>query len=132
VTPPLVQQGSYVHWTTGEGTDHLLVGEICGGLRSLIALLAFGALMAYISKTRNWARMIILLCSAPIAIIANVFRIFLLCVVGYYYGSHVAAGTFHDVSGYLIFVVAFILFFTLERQLRRFAPARTEKKEESK
>jgi len=66
--------------------------------------------------------------SGPIAIVSNVFRIFLLCLVGYFWGSEVAAGRFHDVSGYLIFVVAFILFFGLEALLRRWAPALSDEK----
>lgn len=122
-TIPLVRSGSTVFWSTEAGSDHLLVGDVCGGLRSLIALLAFGAIMAYISKTRPGARWVMFVLSGPIAVVANVFRVFLLCLVGYFFDSKTAAGTFHTVSGYLIFVVAFILFFALERQLRRIAPA---------
>ena len=121
-TLPMVREGSFIYF----GDDQLLVGEVCGGLRSLIALLAFGAVMAYISKTRPWAQWFLLVMSGPIAIIANVFRIFLLCVVGYFWGSEVAAGRFHDISGILIFVVAFALFFGLETQLRRIAPVKDE------
>lgn len=119
-TLPMVQEGSFIHFKD----DRLLVGEVCGGLRSLIALLAFGAVMAYISKTRTWGKWLLLLLSAPIAIVSNVFRIFLLCVAGYFYGSEFAAGRFHDISGVLIFVVAFILFFSVEALLRRVAPAK--------
>lgn len=122
ITIPLVQDGSMVYWNTSYGTDQLLIGDVCGGLRSLIALLAFGAIMAYISKTRPVGRWLVLFFSPPIAIISNVFRVFLLCVVGYFYGSSVAAGWFHDMSGYMIFVVAFALFFLLERQLRVWFP----------
>ncbi|MCP4641576.1 MAG: EpsI family protein [bacterium] len=122
VTIPMVRQGSYVHF----GDDYLLIGDVCGGLRSLIALLALGALMAYISQTRSWARWLVLFLSGPIAVVSNVFRIFLLCVVGYFYGSEVAGGTVHDVSGYLIFAVAIALFISLESALRWFAPAREE------
>jgi len=122
LTLPMVQEGSFIHF----GDDQLLIGDVCSGLRSLIALLAFGAIMAYISKTRPWAQVLLLIMSAPIAIVSNVFRILLLCVVGYFWGSETAAGTFHDVSGVLIFVVAFILFFSLESLLRRWAPNTTE------
>ena len=129
-TLPIVRDGSSVHWITANGSDHLMIGEVCGGLRSLIALLAFGALMAYLSKTRPWARLVVLLMAGPFAVIANVFRIFLLCAIGYNFGSGVAAGSLHDVSGYLIFVIAFLLFFTLETQLRRWAP-RSQRLEEA-
>lgn len=120
-TLPMLQQGSFIHWSTSEGPDRLLVGDVCGGLRSLIALLAFGALMAYLSKTKMWGRLVVLALAGPIAVISNIFRIFLLCVVGYFFGSDIAAGKVHDVSGYLIFVVAFILFFGLEHLVRRVA-----------
>jgi EpsI family protein len=124
-TLPMVREGSFIHFNG----DQLLVGEVCGGLRSLIALLAFGAIMAFISKTRPWARVLLLIMSAPIAIISNVVRIFLLCVVGYFWGSDVAAGKFHDISGILIFVIAFILFMALEGLLRKVAPARDDEPE---
>ncbi|MFO7975857.1 MAG: exosortase/archaeosortase family protein [Candidatus Hydrogenedentota bacterium] len=123
-TLPLVREGSYVYF----GDDFLLVGEVCGGLRSLIALLALGALMAYISKTHWVARLLLFFPIAPmIAVLTNILRIFALCVVGHFYGSEVAAGTFHDVSGILIFVVAFICFFSLEGFLRKIMPARDTK-----
>ncbi|MCC6488426.1 MAG: EpsI family protein [Candidatus Hydrogenedentes bacterium] len=118
LTLPMVQDGSWVHF----GNDRLLVGDICGGLRSLIALLALGAVFAYISAVRDWARVIILLMAAPIAVAANVVRIFFLCVVGYFWGSEVAGGKVHDYSGILIFGVAILLFSALELPLRRIVP----------
>ncbi len=123
-TLPMVREGSYVHF----GDDFLLVGEVCGGLRSLIALLALGALMAYISKTHWAARLLLFFPIAPVvAILTNILRIFSLCAVGYFYGSTVAAGKFHDISGILIFVVAFICFFSLEGLLRKILPAKNAK-----
>jgi exosortase len=124
-TLPMVRDGSFVHF----GDDKLLVGEVCGGLRSLIALIAFGAIMSYISKTRVLARLLILLISGPVAIVSNMIRIFGLCVVGYFWGSSIAAGKFHDISGILIFVVAFILLFAFEAVLRRFAPEKSKPSE---
>jgi exosortase len=119
-TIPLVQDGSYVHLRAG---DKLLVGDVCGGMRSLIALLAFGVLMAYISKTRWWARILIVLVSPVVAVVANVARIFFLCLVGYFGGSQAATGLVHDASGIGIFAVAFALLFTVEAILRKVAPA---------
>lgn len=127
VTLPMVRDGSFIHFNG----DQLLVGEVCGGLRSLISLLAFGAIMAYISKTRRWARILLLVLSGPVAIISNVVRIFLLCVVGYFWGSEIAAGRFHDISGVFIFAVAFILFLGLEGLLRKLAPADDAPKEQA-
>ncbi|HIJ72477.1 MAG TPA: exosortase [Candidatus Hydrogenedentes bacterium] len=121
LTFPMIQEGSFVHFKD----DFLLIGNVCGGLRSLISLLAIGALMAYFSKARLWARILILALSCPIAVVSNICRIFLLCLVGYFWGSEVAAGRFHDVSGFFIYGLAFVLFAALEASLRRIAPAQT-------
>lgn len=128
LTLHMVQDGSYVYLGAD---DRLLVGDVCGGMRSLIALLAFGALMAYVSKARWWAKILILLVSPAIAILANVTRIFFLCIVGYIWGSETATGTVHDVSGIGIFAVAFVMLFSVEALLRRIAPDRSEEVQES-
>lgn len=120
MTLNMVQDGSFVYLGS---EDKLLVGDVCGGMRSLIALLAFGALMAYISKTRIWARIAILVLSPLVAILANVSRIFFLCVVGYFWGDESATGIVHDASGIGIFAVAFVLLFSIEAILRKIAPA---------
>lgn len=117
LTLPMVRDGSFIHFNG----DQLQVGEVCGGLRSLISLMAIGALATYFSRTKSWARVLLLVLTVPIAVAANVTRIFVLCVVGYFYGSKIAAGRVHDISGVLIFVVAFILYFVLEAWLRRVA-----------
>lgn len=123
MTLNMVQDGSYIYLGAD---DRLLVGDVCGGMRSLIALLAFGALMAYISKTRWWARILILLLSPVVAIAANVTRILFLCIVGYVWGSEAATGLVHDASGIGIFAIAFVLLFSAEALLRKLAPAHEE------
>jgi exosortase len=128
LTLHMVQDGSYVYLGAD---DRLLVGDVCGGMRSLIALLAFGALMAYMSKAKWWAKLLILLLSPAIAILANVSRIFFLCIVGYVWGSETATGLVHDVSGIGIFAVAFAMLFSLEALLRRVAPERSKEALES-
>ena len=119
ITLPMVREGSYIYF----GADRLLVGDVCGGLRSLIALLAIGAVAAYICPAKSWARILILAMAGPIAIVSNIARIFLLCVVGYFYGSEVAGGWVHDYSGYLIYAIAIALFTAVDIPLRRWAPA---------
>ena len=105
---PMVHDASYI-FMSPESEDFLLVGDVCGGLRSLISLLAIGVLMAYFSRTRRWAQVMILLMSGPVAITGNVFRIFTLCIVAHYKGSAYASGRFHDISGFFIFAAAFAM-----------------------
>ena len=124
---PMIHDGSYIHF----GDDQLLVGDVCGGVRSLIALLALGAIMSYISETKPWSRILILLVAAPIAVTANMVRIFFLCVVANFWGSGVASGWVHDVSGVLIYVIALGLMIGLEIMLRKVAPASGNREGES-
>ena len=119
LTLPMVQGGSFIHF----GDDKLLVGEVCGGLRSLIALLAMGAIVACITGVKTWAKILILVLAGPVAVAANIMRIFFLCVVGYYWGSEIAAGKVHDYSGVLIFAVAMFLFSLIDLPLRKWARA---------
>ncbi|MCC6490359.1 MAG: exosortase/archaeosortase family protein [Candidatus Hydrogenedentes bacterium] len=122
VSLPMIRDGSFVIF----GNDRLLVGEVCGGLRSLIALLALGAVVSYVSRAKPWARWLLFVLSAPVAIAANVTRIFFLCVVGYNWGSTVAAGRVHDISGVLIYATAAILLVSAEQVLRKIAPLPAE------
>lgn len=122
LTLPMVREGSYIHF----GDDKLLVGDVCGGLRSLISLLALGALAAYISSSKWWGKVLLLALAGPIAIAANIVRIFFLCVVGYMWGSEMAGGKVHDYSGVLIYAVAIALFVLAEVPLRRWAGAESE------
>lgn len=124
---PMIRDGSYVRL----GDDSLLVGDVCGGLRSLISLLALGAIMSYISGTKPMARVLLLVVSAPIAVLSNILRIFLLCVIAYFWGSELATGWVHDLSGVLIYVVALVMMYGLDRFLYHVAPAHAPSTENS-
>jgi exosortase len=110
---PAIREGSFIHFTN----DSVLVGDICSGLRSIIALLAFGALFVYISDLSNILKAALFMASVPIALVANSMRIIAICLIANQWGSEVATGTIHDMTGILIFIVAFILFFYLEKYL---------------
>ena len=86
----------------------LLVGDPCSGLRSLISLLALGALFTQFVDSSKFRKLLLFFSSIPIALVSNILRILFLLFVAYIYGEKVATGTMHDVSGMLVFVIAFI------------------------
>jgi exosortase len=86
----------------------LQVEDPCSGIRSLIALIALGSLMAYFSKLSLWKKIVLFVSSVPIAIAANVVRIAVVTVVSEVYGTGFAAGKFHDSMGFFVFVFAFL------------------------
>ncbi len=98
-----------------EGNKTLIIANVCNGLRTLISLLAFGSLYAYVCRLRGWWRMGLFAMTIPVAIVSNSIRIVSLILVADIWTVEAATGWFHDTSGMLIFVLAFILMFALER-----------------
>ncbi len=54
----------------------LEVAAACSGLRSLVSLIALSAILAYLIQDRKWKWIICFLSAIPVAILANIFRVF--------------------------------------------------------
>ena len=91
-------------------TQHasMMVEDPCSGIRSLVALVALGALMAYYSNLSKTKKVILFAAAIPIAISTNIIRITALGMVSEIYGEKYAMGFFHDAMGVLVFVFAFV------------------------
>ncbi len=88
----------------------LQVAEACSGLRYIIPLFALGVLFSYFLQKVLWKRIILILATIPISIVANVFRIAGTGIIGLYWGEEAAQGFFHSFSGWLVFLVCLGLF----------------------
>ena len=97
----------------------LEVAEACSGIRSLISLLALSIVFAYLSQKETWKRILLVLSTFPIAIIANAARVSGTGILAHHYGDKVAQGFFHGFSGWILFVVAFVCLFILGALLSR-------------
>ena len=102
---PILREGNVIVLA---GTT-LEVAEACSGIRSLQALLALGVFYAYFSHRTMWKRWLLVILSIPIAIIANAFRVSGTGMLAHYFGPEAAEGFYHTFSGWLIFVLAFVL-----------------------
>ncbi len=91
----------------------LEVAEACSGIRSLISLLALSVVFAYFSQKTTLKRVVLVLSTFPIAIIANAARVTGTGILAHYYGDKVAQGFFHGFSGWILFVVAFVCLFVV-------------------
>lgn len=98
-----------------EGDKTLVIANVCNGLRTLISLLAFGAIYAYVCRLRGLWRVALFLMSVPVAVVSNAGRIVSLILVADIWDVKTATGTYHDASGLLIYGLAFLLMFGLER-----------------
>jgi exosortase A len=111
---PLARSGMTIHIPAGS----LRIADPCSGLRSLIALVALGALFAYLTRGKTWKRVVLFASAVPLAVLANVVRIAVLCVVANIWGIDAALGFFHDFSGLLLFMIAFVGLVTVRKLLR--------------
>src|SRR5262245_15484924 len=101
----------------------LEVAEACSGIRSLISLLTLGIVFGYFTDPRGWVRTVIALSTIPVAIISNGARVAGTGIAAHRWGPEVAEGFFHEFSGWVVFVVAFILMLGLQQLIVRFVPA---------
>jgi exosortase len=88
------------------------VADPCSGIRSLFALMMVSALYGYFTQPGIWRKLVMFLCSMPLAVLGNLARILMLTIGTIAMGSEVAIGTeenpsfFHMLAGYLVFGVA--------------------------
>jgi exosortase len=116
---PVLREG---HVITLANTS-LEVAEACSGIRSLMSLLTLATVYAYFTEPVAWKQWAIVVAAVPVAIAANAFRVAGTGVLAHYVGQEAAQGFYHDFSGWLVFVVAFVLLLGIAAALRRLAPA---------
>ena len=112
---PIYYEGFNIYIPAG----HLLVGNPCSGLRSLIAFLAIGAIFAYLVPISNLKKWTLFLFSIPVALFSNILRISVLILISNYWGVEAAAPEtlFHTGSGILVFIVGFLLIIMADKVL---------------
>ena len=88
----------------------LEVVEACSGIRSLMSLLALAAGYGYLVERSIPVRWLLIVAMVPLAIVSNGTRVMITAVMANYIGPQAAEGFMHEFSGWVIFVVATILF----------------------
>ena len=138
---PVLRQGNIIELIPRGGREikKLEVVEACSGIRSLMTLVTLAVVIAYFTHPHDenrprggrfswlksygfWRSTLLVLSAIPIAILTNSGRVSGTGVLAHYYGTEVADGFFHSFSGWVIYVVAFILLFAVGWVLDRFKP----------
>ncbi|HEX8178428.1 MAG TPA: exosortase [Pyrinomonadaceae bacterium] len=129
---PVLRQGNVIELMPlgATTTKKLEVVEACSGIRSLMTLVTLAVVFAYFTHPRGgdderggrfsflkrygfWRSTIIVLSAIPIAIVTNAARVSGTGVLARYYGTKVADGFFHEFSGWVVYIVAFLLLFAV-------------------
>jgi exosortase len=105
------------------------VADPCSGIRSLFALMMVSALYGYFTQPGIWRKVVMFLCSMPLAVLGNLARILMLTIGTIALGSEAAIGpaddpsTFHMLAGFLVFGVAIMGLIGIGRLLNMDWPA---------
>lgn len=106
--------------------QQLSVVEACSGIRSLLSLTFLSLVYGYFFEKKSWVRVVLLLATVPIAIVANAGRVTFTGIMTQI-KPELAEGIFHSGAGWVIFMVALfalILFHQLLVRASRFLAAR--------
>jgi exosortase len=105
----------------------LKVDGPCSGMRSLFALLMVAALFGYFRQHSLMRRLFVFFCALPLAVVANMARIFLLIGGSMLFGQDFAVGneakevsTFHFLSGIAVYLVALAGLQTISSLMNRY------------
>jgi len=98
------------------GQYQLLVAAACAGLNSIVTLTALCVFYVYLRHRSNpVAFLVIALAAIPVAIISNFVRVIVLVLITYYLGDAAAQGFLHDFAGLLMFAVALLTIFGVDK-----------------
>ena len=96
----------------------LEVVEACSGIRSLMTLISLAVIYGYLLERRLWVRILLVVLMVPSAIVSNAIRIMGAGIMAHRFGPAAADGFLHGFSGWVIFLVAFLLLFAFHWILR--------------
>lgn len=104
---PILREGNLI---TLPNTT-LEVADACSGIRSLMSLIVLGIVYAYFIHRAFWKRVVLVAASVPVAICANASRLVITGILAHYGNPDLAQGFFHTFSGWVLFVIAFLMLF---------------------
>lgn len=97
---------------------NLVVGAQCSGLRSIVALFTLVAVFTYVVEGPAISKILLALSAIPIAILGNIMRVSTLLWVADRWGVDAGFKYYHDYSGILFFLFAFLCLILLGQLLR--------------
>lgn len=88
--------------------QQVAIAEACNGMRMVFTLILVCWLFAFMTPLRGWVRWLVIALSPAVALICNVFRLIPTMLL-YAHASKETADKFHDMAGWAMLPVAFLL-----------------------
>jgi len=111
---PVYREGQHLVIPSG----HWAVVEACSGVRYLIASITVGTLYAYLTYRSLWRRLLFVLVSIIVPIVANWGRAYMIVMLGHLSGNKLAVGVDHLVYGWVFFGMVILAMFWLGARWR--------------
>jgi exosortase B len=94
----------------------LLVEDACAGLNSIVSLTSISLFYIYLLHNASWRYSLFLVAwILPAAIVANLVRVIMLVLITYHFGNAAAQGFLHSTAGLIMFVVALLFIFAIDK-----------------
>jgi len=131
---PVLREGNVIELMPlgSSHTKKLEVVEACSGIRSLMTLVTLAVVFAYFTYPKPngagtgggrwrarltsygfWRSLVVVLAALPVAIVTNAARVSGTGILAHYYGTEIADGFFHSFSGWVMYIIAFLLLFSI-------------------
>lgn len=117
---PIFTEGNILH-TPKKSFE---VVEACSGLRSLIALMSLSLMLGYFTLCRTTSILLLTAASLPVAIVINIMRVFTMVCFYHFYGLDLTEGTYHLISGAVLFSIALVSLYYIQCLIEKWEPAR--------
>jgi exosortase D (VPLPA-CTERM-specific) len=101
------------------GVTQLQVVDACSGLRYFMPLLLLSLLMGYLFSRGWWRRGALILLVLPLSVGLNALRIWLTGMLTVHGHAELAQDFFHDLSGWVIFLIAGGILYLVSLALKR-------------
>ena len=111
---PVLREGNVIQMAN----TSLEVAEACSGIRSLLSLVTLAVIYGYFLEPRVYRRALFAVAAVPIAVLANGFRVVGTGLLAHYWSPERAEGFFHTFSGWVVFVLAMLMLFSLDNAFR--------------
>lgn len=94
--------------TATDGRFNFMIAEGCSGIRSLTAMAMITAIFVHLTQDRLWKKIVIFAFSVVFAVVGNIGRLFSVVLVAKFIDPTLAAGIYHDYSGWFFFPIALL------------------------